>query len=193
MKKILAVVFALIAIGHADAKGTEPRSPVGMSVVKNGSVIRVFYQGEQTGKVKVLIYNEKGQRVFSEVMKNTENFMRPYNFSSLPDGEYTIEISDEKGKHFKRIAYFREPEERIAYLARLKKGEAKYMLAVLNDGREALTIRIYDERHHLLYKETQVPEGNFAKVYNLNQVAGQHIFEVADQTGNITRLSKSGN
>jgi len=190
MKKILTLVFALITISQVNANETEPSSPVGMSVLKNGPIVKLFYQGEQTGKVKVTIYNEKGRVVFTEVMKEMENFMRPYNFSSLPAGEYTIELKDEQGKRAKKITHAGGKQKRMAVLTRLGHDANKYMLAVPNEGRQAFTVRIYNNYSKLLYQKTQMVDGDFASVYNLNKLGGNYTFEVADQKGNIVRLKK---
>src|SRR5689334_12678949 len=98
MKKILSLVVVLIAIGQVSAKGIEPKSPVGISVIKQGAIVKLFYRGEQSGKVKVTIFNEKGDVIYREILANTEQFMRPYNFSSLPEGAYTIELRDDQGR-----------------------------------------------------------------------------------------------
>ena len=84
MKKILSLVLVVIAIGHMNAKGIEPNSPLGTSIIKKGALVKLFYRGEHSGKVKVTIYDENGTVVFKEVVENHEHFMRPYNFSSLP-------------------------------------------------------------------------------------------------------------
>lgn len=191
MKKILAVVFVLIAAGHINAKGIEPKSPVGMSVLKNGSIVKLFYRGEQPGKVKVKIYNENGQIVFSETLQNTEHFMRPYNFSTLPEGEYVIALSDEQATRTQKVLHTRKSTKRVAHLTRLNDGECKYLLAVPNDGQDALTVRIYDESMKLVYQDTQTIDGDFAKVYKLDGISGQHTFEITDRKGRISRLSKS--
>ena len=191
MKKILSLVVALIAISQVNANGTEPHSPVGMSVLKNGHLVKVFYQGEETGKVKVTIYNEKGSVVFREIMKDTENFMRPYNFSGLPVGIYTIEVVDGQTKRVKKVSHATAGKKAMAVLTRLRGDENKYMLAIPNEGRNALTVRIFDSYNKLLYSKRQAVEGDFASIYNLNKLEGAHVFEVADEEGNVVaRLKK---
>jgi len=188
MKNIVAFVFVLLAIGHVNASGVKPDSPVGISVIKKGAVVKLFYRGEQSGKVKVTIYDEDGKVVFTETHNNTEHFMRPYNFSSLPAGNYTIELSDEQGKRFKKVTHSWKTEIRSAHLTRLNDNENKYMLAVPNKGQDALTVRIYDHNYKQLYQETEIINGNFAKVYNLRWRHGPHIFEITDQKGKTNRF-----
>jgi hypothetical protein len=191
MKKILALVFVLAAIAQANANEVDPKSPVGMAVVKSGTIVKLFYRGEQSGKVKVTIYNHKGDVVFKEVMQHTEHFMRPYNFASLPEGEYTIELNDGSGKRFQNVTYTKPKLERIAYLTRLDKEENKYMLAVRNHEKDVLTVRIYNQHNAVIFQETEKVNGDFAKVYNLNSVIGNPTFEVIDKKGNATRLTKA--
>ena len=191
MKKILSLVLVLIMIAQANANHVDPKSPVGMSVLKSGTIVKLFYRGEHSSKVKVTIYNEKGNVVFKEVLQQTEHFMRPYNFAALPDGEYTIEINDESGRRFQRVAYAKPREERVAHLTRLNKRGNRYMLTVRNSGKDALTVRIFDQQNTVIFQETQKVQGDFAKVYDLNGVIGGAIFEVVDKKGNTTRLTKA--
>src|SRR5690606_17544863 len=117
-------VIVLIAISQVNANVMKPHSPVGMSVLKNGPLVKVFYQGEETGKVKVTIYDGKGRVVFKEIMKDTQNFMRPYNFSRLPSGRYTIELIDGHSKRVKEITHGAAVKANGAVLTRLRKDES---------------------------------------------------------------------
>jgi hypothetical protein len=191
MKKILSLVVALIAIGQVSAKGIEPKSPVGISVLKQGAVVKLFYRGEQSGKVKVTIFNERGDVIYREILANTDQFMRPYNFSSLPQGEYTIELKDEQGRRVLQVNHKFSQEKRTAHLTRLNDHENKFMLAVPNEGPDDLQIRIMDENNAVLYQETEHIEGDFAKVYQFRHVTGPHVFEVSDKMGRVSRLVKS--
>lgn len=190
MKKILSLVVVLIAIGQVYATGTEPHSPVGISVIQKGAVVKLFYRGEQSGKVKVTIYNEKGVVVYKEVLEDTDQFMRPYNFSPLPAGQYVIELRDEQGTRTQKVTHGNTNRKLLAHLRRMNPGGNTYILAVPNRGKDELTVKIYGEGNTLLYEETEVVDGNFAKLYNLDKVEGKHVFEVADKAGRVNRLSK---
>lgn len=190
MKKILSVVLVLIAIGHVSAIAAEPNTPMGISVIKNGALVKLFYRGEQSGKVKVTIYNDNGDLVFTETMKHIEHFMRPYNFEALPYGEYTIELSDETGKRYEKISHRAADASRTAHVTRLKGVESKFLLTVPNKGKDKLKIRIYDRDDRLVFEEDRLIEGDFAKVYNLEEIAGDHTFEIVDQEGRRNRIVK---
>ena len=190
MKKILSLVLVVIAIGHMNAKGIEPNSPLGTSIIKKGALVKLFYRGEHSGKVKVTIYDENGTVVFKEVVENHEHFMRPYNFSSLPSGEYTIQIADENGTRIEKVEHGVSKKKRPANLWRLNPDSNKYMLSVPCNGSDELVVKIYDERNTVIYQETARMSGDFAKVYDLSQVKGAHTFEITDNNGGVRRLAK---
>lgn len=194
MKRMLVFVIALFAIGQVSAKtanpAAKPDSPFGVSVLKKGSVIQLFYKAEHRGKVKVAIYNDAGTLVFSEVISNVDEFMRPYNFSGLPAGRYLIEIDDEDGKRFQTVEHGRNRDQRVAHLTRLKGEPDRYVLLVPNKTPDVLTVKILNKHNELVYREVQKVEGDFAGLYNLRNINGTHIFEVTDSAGRTVRLSK---
>lgn len=191
MKKILVLVVMACFIGHVNAS-VDPKSPVGMSVVKSGDVCKLYYRGEEGAeKVEVTIYNEDGGLVFREVMRNIDNFMRPYDFSMLPEGQYTIALNDGERTRVEKVAHFKPVKNhRVVNLVRVNKGENKYMLGVHTEGSDILTIRIFDENRNLLFTSTESVNGDVAKCFNLKGVKGRHFFEVSDQQGRVIRLSR---
>jgi hypothetical protein len=191
MKKILSLVLVLIAISQVNAKGIEPESPLGTSVVKHGALVKLFYRGEESGKVTVTIYNENGLTLFRETFQNTDQFMRPYNFSALPSGDYRFEIMDANGKRYEKVTHtVNSKKTRVAHLTRLSDRESKYMLAVPNKGSDQIQIKIYDGKNSIVYQATETITGNFAKVYDLTSIEGSHTFQITDSTGRVSRLSK---
>jgi len=188
MKTLLSLVVVLAVIVQVDANVMKPESPVGVSVVQMGPLVKLFYRGEESGTVKVTIYNEKGRVVYSETMLDTEDFMRPYNFSALPSGVYTIELVDAHGTNVRKVEHALPDRKIVARVTRLSEGNHKYMLSVPENGSNKLTVRIYDDYNRLLYEGTEQLEGDFAKVYNLGAFKGRYIFELVDDAGNLSRL-----
>jgi hypothetical protein len=150
----------------------------------------VFYKGETSGTVKVSIYNAKGHIVWNETFKNRDNFMRPYNFSSLPNGEYSFIVTDEKGKHIERVTHSIGRSISKSHLSVLDKKEQKYLLTVPNHGAESLTVKIFDEDENLVYKNVEPVSGDFGKVYDLENIHGVVTFEITDTKGKMDRIVK---
>ncbi|MFZ6014203.1 MAG: hypothetical protein ACOYXT_27925 [Bacteroidota bacterium] len=185
MKKIFSLLMALVVISSsAFANGPdEPKAAVNMAVIKSGSMIKLLYKGAKPGTVKVTIYDNKNVVVFTEILRNLEGFMRPYNFSSLPEGEYAIELATDEGKQVEKVNYFAGKVERVAKLVKLAGGGQKFMLSVPNKQDDVLTIRIFDEAGAAIYDSKETIKGDFAKVYDLNKVTGKVLFEIVDKNG----------
>src|SRR5258708_16427469 len=98
MKKIIAVTLGVLCCALVFANGTDDPAKTASSVGvlnPNGSqLVKVLYKSPRYGKVKVSILNERHELLFSETMKKTDGFMRPYNFVGMVEGVYLIEIED---------------------------------------------------------------------------------------------------
>jgi hypothetical protein len=194
MKKIFSILLSLtLVVGVVRANDADPKSPVGIAVIKSGSIFKLFYKGEQTGDVKVKITDSRGSAVFSETIKNVESFVRPYNFSSLSEGEYTIQLDGHGGKQTQHVTYVSENKimaPKLANILHVTGSAQRYMLTVSNKaGADVLKIKIYDDSNSLVYSETQEITGDFAKIYNLNNVGKNFTVEVTDRSGSTQWLT----
>jgi hypothetical protein len=45
-------------------------------------------------KLSVVIRNQKNEAIYSEAMKHNQGYIRTFDLGTLPDGEYTFEISN---------------------------------------------------------------------------------------------------
>jgi hypothetical protein len=194
MKNLLTILVVLTAVcGAVNVNAIDkPKAPVGMAVVKSGSIFKVYYRGAKPGDVKVTIYNDKGVQVYKEKIHNLESFIRPYNFSTLSEGEYTVELEGEDGKQIQPLSYHITSTKKLMKLAHVTGTDNKYLLMVANKGNDVLQVKIYDGSNSLLYNTTETIQGDFGKVYNLSTVGKNFSFEVTDQNGNTEILTYSG-
>jgi hypothetical protein len=190
MKKMSLIFLMLIAVSSVvSANGVEgPKPSSGVAVMKVGSTFKVFYKGVKMGNVKIAILNSQGKVVFSEILRKVDNFIRPYNFSLLGEGKYTIEVSDNEGKQIEEVVYKKGNIEKLARLARLDNSN-KYVLSYSNKGNNAITVKIYDSAQNLIYTAQEEISGDFAKIYNVNHAQGRLTFEVTDKNGTRTTLN----
>jgi len=189
--KNLVFTLLLAASGVAVQAGNpdEPKSTTGVAVMKAGSTFKLFYKSEKQSNVKIWIRSAEGQVVFTESFRKTESFMRPYNFSNLPEGRYTIEVLDQDGKKVEEVLYQRGEIKKLATLIKLTEANSKYLLAVSNKGANELTVKIYDAKSNLVYEGNENINGDFAKVYNLEKVGESFTFEVSDKSGLSTTIN----
>lgn len=191
MRKTFFVLTMLISSGlMMSANGSDmPLSPASVTVVKKGSVYKVFYKNEKPSKVTVKIYNDKGKAIYMDAIGKVDGFVRPYNLSALKTGEYTIEVADESGKHLEKVFLSDnqgEADKRLAKLMRLAGEDNRYLLMVPNEGDKELTIKIYDEADVLIYRGTEKVNGNFSKIYNVGDK--KVTFKVMDENGSLVPL-----
>ncbi len=180
MKKMIMVMAGVLVSAFAWAGGLKSES--GMAVVKsNASSYKLIYKAELASNVKVEIINADNKVVFSEIIKNSDGFARPYNFGSLPEGDYTIRLDNGSNWLSEKISYRQGEVQKLAHLVTLKDG--RYLLTVPGTGEDQLNIRIYGEDGQTLYTASDKVNGDFGRLFNLQQIDGAVSFEISGSSG----------
>lgn len=180
----LVIVSATVA-----ALGKEEPTNKGLAVipVKGSEVFKVIYKSENTGKVKLNIYNTNSEIVFTETFLGTDGFICPLNFKGLETGEYTIELVDATGKRTEKVN-FQKPvvgaTSKNVHISKLANETGKFLVAVSASGSEQINVKIYDAANNLVHNGDTKVEGNFAQLYTVKNVSGSLTFEVTDKAGN---------
>lgn len=192
MKKFLSILVVLAAVsGAVNANVIDnPKANTGLALMKSESGFKVFYKGSKAGTVRVTITNDKGQSIFSETLKNVESFMRPYNLSSITEGDYKIEISSPDGKQIEKFSYTKNKVEKLMNLLHVKDAEGKFVLTVANkNGNDRLRVNIFDQNYNLVYTGSEEISGDFAKLYDLKSLGDNFTFEVTASNGTKQTLT----
>lgn len=188
MKTTLSIFAALVIFSSSLFAGIDrPEVVTGMAIMKQGSMIKLFYKGSKQADVKISIYNASNTLVFAETIRKVDNFVRPYNFTNLSQGEYRIELVGEDGRQVERVNYTIEKVEKLANVLRVYGEKDKYMLTVSNKGPEVITVKIYGADGKVLYNQKEAVNGDFARIYNLEKYKESVVFEVSDSKG-ITKM-----
>jgi hypothetical protein len=185
MKKSISILTLLLIAGSITFVNAfdDPRSTSG--VLKQGSTVKVLYKASELSDVKIFILNEHDQIVFTEKIKNTDGFSRPYNLSNLPQGNYKIKLLDNGGTHVEHISHIIKPvkRSRVTYVARVKGSADSFILSVPNKGNDDISITIYNADDAILYSGKETITGDFAKIYKLKNYNGKIKFVVTDSKG----------
>lgn len=192
MKKTFAFLTVVMIISSVvfARPNDDPGSASGVAVIKNGKTFKLYYKNAELSNVKISIRDASDKVVFTETLRNTTGFVRPYNFSTLEQGNYTMEISDKSGIHTESITIEREPRtNKTARLFKVPGEDGKFMLTVANRSSNDITVRIFDSSNAMIYSGAESIEENFAKVYNLQQYSGKFTFEITDGKGNTETVS----
>jgi len=192
MKKI-SLVMAIVLIGTLSfARGIdEPAIQKSSMKVTNSSgstLYKLYYKSVEQGKVKVSIRNGKDETVLNETFKNIDNFIRPYNFENLPEGEYTITVEDENGVTVEKVNHTKDRAQKLVHVQKLFGEKGKYVLSIASQKTENVSISIFDKDGNMIHNETQKVGKEFAQIYNLKDVDSFTI-EIEDKDGLIKRVS----
>ena len=192
MKKTFSILVILLMIGSISFANIVDVPRTSMIVLKNGVTFKLCYRGLQQGDIKVFILNNDNQVIFSEKIKNTAGFVRPYNFSKLPEGNYSIRLAGEKESFMERVVHENSPIKayRPIHMMRVP-GTNKFILSVPNKGKEKVSVTIYDERGSVVHEEVEDIDGDFAKIYNIKPKTGRVTFVVSDSKGVGGKFSKT--
>ncbi|HLZ16098.1 MAG TPA: hypothetical protein VKQ08_03625 [Cyclobacteriaceae bacterium] len=179
MKKMSVFLLALATVGCAVALGGPEFSESSVAILKNGAVIKVIYQGPVESVVKVTILNADNQKVFEEKINSNGKFVRPYNLSELPEGDYKFCVDDKNGKHMETICSTDRGVDQVTdakdtqwlvHVAKLNGTENKYMVSIPYQGDAEVAVSIYDKNQQLIFSEQQRIVSPFAKVYSLKNL-----------------------
>ena len=192
MKKIIAITSIVLFSTAMFAGGAEesPKSSSGIAVMQNAEngLFKVYYKAAEAANVKVSILNDENQEVFTETIRKVNGFVRPYNFQNLKEGEYTIRIDDGTQSQAEKVVYQSGKLEKLIQVRKMKSVEGKYLLTASGQGKEQITVNIYDSTDKIIYTELQQINDTFAQVYNLSQVKGGIAFEIIHANGTAQRL-----
>jgi hypothetical protein len=114
IKSILPFAFLVVVTGAVSAAVAVPKAEcknnrcenfqVGMYRVKNTLTMNFLMEKEKGQRVVLRLMDGKGKVIHEEyVSKSIRKFGRKFNFSEVPDGRYTLEISDENERIVKDI------------------------------------------------------------------------------------------
>ena len=185
MKKIAMLSFAVLFSTLMFA-GIPPKEVSLVSIKKSDNgTFNLVYKTEKATNVSVSIVNEDGKTIFTEVLKNTEGFMRPYNFSGLREGIYTIEIADEFSEYTELVDFRSLNIEKAINIRKIAGVDSKYLLTASGSGKEEITVNIYNALDELIHTEVASTDGNFGQVYNLSKVNEPVKFEITTQFGAV--------
>ena len=191
MKKAMKLFFLgmIIFSGYVkagDVDGADPAENSKLIINPSQSVIKLFYQGEQKGKVTIRIFDQNNMLVHIDKIHNKNGFVRPYNFKELVAGKYKFEITDFEGKVEKIVEYSsnkaRDNKAIRARLAPVEDHENKLKLDVLGVIDEAVFVRIFDNKEDEIFSEIIDIRDSFSRVYNLKNLGDRQVhFEVSTE------------
>jgi hypothetical protein len=183
MKKMIVLTLTLVALSYAVLFGGKVVPESRLAVVKFGDVFKVIYVHPGPSQVKVTISDADGNEVYSEKLTSETGFIRPYNFSSLPKGDYKICVSDQAGEYTEKVSFRdKEGKEWKAHVVKLKTGRQRYIVTIPYQGNGEAAIQIYDEDGRLIFTDQAKLEKDFGRIYTLTNLQGKVSFRLVNES-----------
>jgi hypothetical protein len=182
-----ALVSTLLFANETD-EPTESRTSVSVTNSAGSSLVKVLYKAEQSGSVKISIFNEDKDLIFSESLRSVNGFVRPYNFDGLPAGLYTVQLEDKEGMRSKQIDYTAGKIEKHVSIVKLTE-PGKYLLSINSKASDRISVNVYNENSELIHSQMKDVEHSFAEVLNLKDI-NNFTIEVADSRGLLKSIKK---
>lgn len=193
MKKTLSI-FSLLAMlsSVVFAGGIEdPKASSTMAMMKKDNKhVQVFYKGDKATNVQISIYDSENKRKFSEVVKNSEGFSRPYDLSKLKAGEYRIEMNDGINTIVETVNTQASAPTFLLQVIKLQHEANKYVVMASHKNASSLTIRIEDTAHNLLLEHNDTMHEQYAKVFTLSENLQHCTFIVTNNKGEELTIRK---
>lgn len=198
MKTLTTLAALLIAGASAYANVGENNEKKPTSSKKTVAVVqnvqdkyKLVYLLENKGAVKINIFNEAGERVYAQTVSNQKGFAQQFDFSTLPYGTYTFEVTNPDDSKVSEVVEHRKPAASVkANILDVNDG-SKFRLAVLQNSLEPVKVQIFDSNGKVVYQEIIDAGKGFRKVYDLKNVnSSSYRFEVSNNEGTVTMLSE---
>ena len=174
MKNVLLALalvanLAAFASSHSKVKVSKDSS----------SVFKVYYSGSDSKKVRVNIYNENNEEVFSEIINNKNGFVRPYNLSDMPAGNYKFEIVDNEDARSYEFTYGNMPTSNNELYAFVNQfSENRFFLGLADKNEGEYTIKIYDANNNEVYNSTELVKKQFSQLFSLETASSEITFKI---------------
>jgi len=185
MKKIsfalVGVLFSTLVFANGTDEPSIAKASVAVSNSAGSSLFKVFYQADLKSDVKISILDKSGNLIFTEKIKSTDGFLRPYNFEKLKWGEYEIVFETSEGTKSQLVTYQGVKIEKYVTITKLAE-EGKYLLTARSKKIDNINVNIFNQNNELVFSEGKKVEGEFAQVLNLKKLKAFTI-EVTDSEG----------
>lgn len=126
---------------------------------------------------ELFVKDTQGITLYSETIKNSGDYIKSFNLTKLPDGDYFFEIDkrlEVKIMHFtvlESVVSFEKDNETIVFKPLVTSDENLVSVSKLSLNKQPLEINIYFENNgsELIYSETIENTQEIKRTYSLNK------------------------
>jgi hypothetical protein len=189
MKKTFSIFVMLTLVSSVALAGgiDNPKASSKMAIMqKDEDHIQLFYKSNKEATIEVSIYDADNRLAFTELIRKSDGFIRPYDLSAMKEGDYTVVVNDGSEKFVEKITVKNSKEILLSNVISMKK-EGSFLLTVADEKAQHFTITISDENDNVLYRKTESFDKQYSKIYNFPAKTNGLKFLVTTDLG-VSRL-----
>jgi hypothetical protein len=187
--KIRVVLLFVVLTGQVIASRADAPANLEVTPGKRSGLFNFCYRAAQQEDVRVSIYNQRNERIFTEIIRDRSSFNRPYNFEALEEGEYRIATEARSGKKCISLSHYRRPATSIINISKVVMEEDRYRVRIATEESEQVMIRIMNNRSELVLERDVQVDQLFDSIFNLKNVpsfpGSVLFFEVTTSGGQV--------
>nr|WKN39375.1 hypothetical protein K4G66_11805 [Tunicatimonas sp. TK19036] len=165
--------FLLVAGNVLAADGTDTKISV-RSLQSKKALIRIV-NSTAVNQAVLRIKDQQGYVLHREVLNGEDAYMKKYDFSSLPSGEYTVEVRTDSGITEETFSLAEGNARAMYFKPAIKVEPQKVSVIFQNQIDSPVSLKLFDKSGHLLYTESVASQEKFAKGLDLSRLeAGQY-------------------
>ena len=159
-----------------------------LAVVQNEQAkFKLVYLESASGEVTIKLRNNLGVVIHKQTVNSEGGFSQPYDFNSLPAGEYKFELIKSDGTVLSQKIEHKAWEKQTDFKADVLNinDDKRFRLAVTQS--EEVKVKIYNDKFKLVHQETLNGSKGIRRNYDLSQLNGNSFtFEVSNESGTIS-------
>lgn len=189
MKKLTFLAALLIVISavsfaketkSTDEPGAKPKFKM---VAKSDVKFDLYYASDESGDVRVTIYDVDGRQVSSKTINKVKNFKRTYDFSQLEPGKYKVVVKNETGSSNQEITYQIKEARLKTFVSKIPNSQSLKLHVGDFDTSKPVMVKIYNQKYELIHSEEINNAHSFSRVYNLSDVQSKTINVLIENNG----------
>ncbi len=170
---VMAMAAFLLLVGNvlaADDSDTKI-SVRSLQSESKKALIRVV-NAQSVEQAVLRIKDQQGRVLHREVLKGEDAYMKKYDFSSLPTGEYVVEVRTSAGVTEETFSLNEGQTQAVYFKPAIKVEPQKVSVVFQNRINSPVSLKLFDERGRVLYEEQVASQEKFAKGLDLSKLNG---------------------
>ncbi len=158
---MLTILSSVVFAGGID----NPKASSKMAIMqKDADHIQLFYKNSKQATIEVSIFDADKKLLFSEVIRKSNGFIRPYDLSSMEKGEYTVVVNDGTEQFVEKINTHVKETELLSSVINMQRA-GSYLLTLADEKAKYFKVTVTDKNNNVLLQRKENLDKQFSKIY----------------------------